>query len=232
MTGQLPYDEGDYVLVGEYALGLLSPVAAAAFEARLVSEPDLRALYATWADDLVGLTDDIAPVVPPAKVQRRIEAELFGLATIRRAFAGWRGMGWLVGGAVAAAFTLLLVMDAELLAPDGPRAPAYTAEIMAEDGSMLILASYDSADGALLVRRERGTPPPGRVLELWLIAGDAAPVSLGVLPQTNDVRFDIVEGLRPQLDGGILAISDEPLGGSTTGAPTGAVLATGAITSL
>jgi anti-sigma-K factor RskA len=103
---------------------------------------------------------------------------------------------------------------------------------MAEDGSMRILASYDAADGALLVRRERGTPPPVRVLELWLIAGGAAPVSLGVLPHADDVRLDTAEGLRPQLDSGIFAISDEPLGGSTTGAPTGAVLATGAITSL
>ncbi len=232
MTGTQPYDEDDSVLAAEYALGLLTADAALAFEARLVSEPGLRAKYAAWADDLAGLTDDIAPVAPPAALERRIEALLFGADTARRPFAGWRGLGWLVGGAVAAALALLLVVDAGLLTPDAPSAPLYTADIAAEDGSLRIAASYDAEAGALLVQREAGAAPEGRALELWLIAGTAAPVSLGVLPDNGTARFDIAEALRPQLPGAVLAISDEPPGGSPTGAPTGSVLATGAITSI
>ncbi len=232
MTGAQPYDEDDSVLAGEYALGLMGPDAVTAFEARLVAEPDLRALYAAWADDLAGLTDSIAPAAPPASLKQRIDAQLFGATTVRRPFAGWRGLGWLVGGAVAATLAVLLVVDMGLLAPDAPGAPLYTAEIAAEDGSLRIAASYDAEAGALLVQREAGAAPEGRALELWLIAGDAAPVSLGVLPDSGTARFDIAELLRPQLPGAVLAISDEPPGGSPTGAPTGSVLATGAITSI
>ena len=232
MTGAQPYDEDDRVLAGEYALGLLAADAAAAFEARLVGEPELRALYAAWADDLAALTDGIAPVAPPAALKRGIDAQLFGAPSVRRPFAGWRGLGWLVGGAVAATLALLLVVDTGLMAPDAPSAPLYIAEIAAEDGSLRIAASYDAEAGALLVQREAGAAPEGRALELWLIAGSAAPVSLGVLPDTGTARFDIAELLRPQLLGAVLAISDEPPGGSPTGAPTGSVLATGAITSI
>ncbi len=66
---------------------------------------------------------------------------------------------------------------------------------------------------------------------MWLIAGDDAPVSLGVLPD-GPVRLAIAPDLRPRLAGATLAISDEPPGGSPTGQPSGAVLATGPLTEL
>jgi anti-sigma-K factor RskA len=232
MTGQPPYDEDDCVLAGEYALGLLKPDAAAAFKARLSAEPELRALYATWAEDLAGLTDGIAPAAPPAGLQGRIEAHLFGNTAARRPFAGLRGLGWLVGGAVAAALALFVALNAGLLGqgPILPGAPDYTAQVAAEDGSLLILASYDVGAEALTIERRSGTAPEGRVLELWLIAGEDAPVSLGVLPDDGAARIDVDAALGARLPGGVLAISDEPPGGSPTGAPTGSVLATGAVT--
>jgi anti-sigma-K factor RskA len=64
---------------------------------------------------------------------------------------------------------------------------------------------------------------------LWLIAGNNAPVSLGVLPDAGAVTLMVAEALAVQLAGGTLAISDEPDGGSPTGAPTGAVLATATV---
>ncbi|MFX0540623.1 anti-sigma factor [Roseovarius sp. S4756] len=231
MTTPPPYDEDDRVLAGEYALGLLGHDAAAAFETRLAREPDLRALYAAWAEDLAGLTDDIDPVSPPASMKDRIEAQAFGDMSPRRPFAGLRGLAWLVGGAVAAALALFVVLETGLLgqgpAPEG--APEFIAEVAAEDGSLVILASYDADAGALTVKRQTGTAPVGRVLELWLIAGEDAPVSLGVLPDGEGLRLDMDPALAARLPGGVLAISDEPPGGSPTGAPTGSVLATGAV---
>ena len=56
------------------------------------------------------------------------------------------------------------------------------------------------------------------------------PDSLGVLPQDAASRITLPEALRGKLVGSVLAISDEPEGGSPTGAPTGAVLATGELT--
>ncbi|MDZ7710578.1 MAG: anti-sigma factor [Roseovarius sp.] len=64
---------------------------------------------------------------------------------------------------------------------------------------------------------------------MWLIAGEAAPVSLGVLPQDRRAALPVPEDLRPRLRTVVLAVSDAPPGGSPTGASTGAVLATGAV---
>jgi anti-sigma-K factor RskA len=64
---------------------------------------------------------------------------------------------------------------------------------------------------------------------LWLIAGGNAPVSLGVLPDSGIVALAFPVDLKDQLRGATLAISDEPDGGSPTGQPTGAVLATGVV---
>ncbi|SEK39366.1 Anti-sigma-K factor RskA [Roseovarius nanhaiticus] len=231
--GELPPGEDDRILAGEYALGLLKADAAADFEARLAREPALRRLYAEWAEDLAGLTDELEEVAPPGGMQASIEAQLFG-ANPRRPFAGLRGLGWLVGGAVAAALALYVTLNAGLLGqgPTLPGAPDYTAQVAAEDGSLRILASYDIEEAGLRVEERSGTAPEGRVLELWLIAGQDAPVSLGVLPEGEGGLMPIDPAIAPRLPGGVLAISEEPRGGSPTGAPTGRVLATGAITPL
>lgn len=229
MTGQPPYDEdADRVLAGEYALGLLPAEDARLFEARMARLPHVRALYAAWAEDFAALTDDIPETAPPAALKARIDADLFGSqGSVRRPFAGLRGLGWLVGGAVAAALLVLAVMDGGLLTPD---APGYTAEIAAEDGSMLMEASYDAEQGTLLIARHKGTAPAGRALELWLIAGEAAPISLGVLPETGTAQLTVAPALRAQMTGGLLAITDEPPGGAPGGVPTGTVMASGTVT--
>ncbi|MEL6126646.1 MAG: anti-sigma factor [Pseudomonadota bacterium] len=64
---------------------------------------------------------------------------------------------------------------------------------------------------------------------LELPVKSVAQVSLGVLPEEPDARISVAVALRPLLPGGTLAISDEPPGGSPTGAPTGEVLAVGAV---
>ncbi len=66
-----PDRDEDRLLAGEYALGLLPPDEAVAFEDRLSSDPELRALYASWAEDFASLTDGIAPVAPPRQVANR-----------------------------------------------------------------------------------------------------------------------------------------------------------------
>ena len=81
-------------------------------------------------------------------------------------------------------------------------------------------------------RPAAGAPAPDRDFELWLIDGDAPPVSLGVLPFTAKPVIAVGESLRDKLPTGVLAISDEPKGGSPTGLPTGPVLATGKVTAL
>ena len=75
---------------------------------------------------------------------------------------------------------------------------------------------------------ELGKPAVGRDFELWVIGATAeAPVSLGVISADGESLFEITSEIAALIDGGILAVSDEPKGGSPTGAPTGTILATG-----
>jgi anti-sigma-K factor RskA len=224
----IPKKDHDKVLAGEYALGLLPQDEAEEFAARLKAEPELRALYAAWVEDFAGLADDLPDVTPPGSVMRNIEAQLFKgkeisiLARLR--------MWWLAGVVVAAAVVIAVFAG---LFETGPRAPAnpdYRADIAAEDGSLIVAAAYDAATGRLFLKRLAGRAAPDRAFELWLIAGDNPPVSLGVLPETDTAELTVRPDLRQDLGSGILAISDEPTGGSPTGQVTGPVLAIGPVT--
>lgn len=228
MSDQDQPERDDRVLAGEYTLGLLSAEEAAAFETRMVREPELRALYAQWAEDFAGLTDDITPQAPPARVWQQIEAGLFDT----RARGAWLRRFTLWGGGIAAAAVLVLAVGLPDLVERGPVPPVdppYVAQIAAEDGSLVVQAVYDDATGTLFVDREAGGAAPGRALELWLIAGENAPVSLGVMPQDAQAILRVADDLRGRVAGAVLAISDEPEGGSPTGAPTGDVLAVGPV---
>lgn len=212
-------------MAAEYALGLLTPPEARAFEARMAREPVLRANYVIWAEDLARMTENIAPVTPPPAVRKAIETRLF--AGEKQGFLQWLGLiPALIGGLIAAALVYFVTSFGLLTTPDGPR---LNAEIAAEDQSLVILAAFDPATDTLNLQRTSGAAVPGRVLELWLIAGDNPPVSLGVLPDDANTDLALSADIIAALDGGTLAISDEPPGGSPTGQPTGAVLAVGVV---
>ena len=77
-----------------------------------------------------------------------------------------------------------------------------------------------------------GAVAAGRAQELWLIAGEATPVSLGVLSTDAETEVIVPQALRPLFAGAVLAVSDEPPTGSPTGAPTGDVLAFGTVSEI
>ncbi|SEM52877.1 Anti-sigma-K factor RskA [Loktanella fryxellensis] len=244
MTGEPTSDdiarEDASALSAEYVLGLLTPDEGQAFDAVLGVDPDLRDEYAFWADRMAVLADDVPAVVPPARVLTRIRAALFDAAPTPVAATpvqSWlQRLGLLpaMAGGLVAALAVLWVFN--IVAPPGGmttditgQVPPLTAQIAAADDTLVVQASYDAAAGTLQITRTAGDAVTGRVLELWLIAGDAAPVSLGVLPDTGDAVVRVPADVARVLAGGTLAISDEPVGGSPTGAPTGAVLATGVV---
>jgi len=221
MTDATDKDD-DEALAGEYALGLMEPDTRRAFEARLAREPGLRGQVRTWNERLASFTDEIAPVAPPARVKSAIEARLFTDAhRVRLSWARFLG-GALTAGALV--FALLI-----WIGPPAP-GPALTAEIAAEDRSVVYSVRFERGQDRLEIARLDGAPTEGRVHELWLIAqGAPAPVSLGVLPEDGSASLDLTEVVAAAMVGGTLAVSDEPPGGSPTGQPTGAVLALGTV---
>lgn len=222
------YEES--ALAAEYVLGLLTPGEALAFEDVLSVDPGMRMQFASWSESLVSLTDDIVPVAPPPFLQARITEALFGGSEKRSWFSRFGLLGPLLGGVAAAAVVLFVLNQSSFRREAGP---TYVAEIAAEDASLIIQATFDPGDNTLVMRRTAGADAQGRSQELWLIAGENAPVSLGVWPQDNtETTLVIPVALSTKMAGGVLAITDEPLGGSPSGAPTGAVLAAGPVTLL
>ena len=224
MTDQITLTPEDAALAAEFAMGLLDGDEHAAFAARLRAEPALLAETRSWQERLAPLADDIAEV-PPARVKRALEARLFQTAR-KRVFGFWQGLS-AVGLAAAAGLAVFVFVQ-----PVPQQTPIYAAEIVAADDSLRILAVFEPATARLRMTRTAGTARPGRALELWLIAGDAAPVSLGVMPDAETAAWEVPENLRVLMAGAALAVSDEPPGGSPSGLPTGDVLAVGAVTEL
>jgi anti-sigma-K factor RskA len=96
----------------------------------------------------------------------------------------------------------------------------------------MMTADLDAAEGRLVLRLKIKPPRDftGKTLEVWLVPPDGAPRSLGLLPSAEGgttVAFTLPHDLAASLATSKLAVSLEPSGGSTTGAPTGPVLFSG-----
>ncbi|MGH1426128.1 MAG: anti-sigma factor [Pseudooceanicola sp.] len=222
--------EDDRAMAGEYVLGLLDAPIARAFEDRLTREPALRALTAQWADDFAAMTDTIPEQSPPPAVWRAVQAQVFGtpqrVSFWSRLGLGAVGAGRVALGAAAAAAIVLAVVQTGVLRPE--LMPEFRADLAAADNPLRFSAEYDADTGDLHLTHLAGPVAAGRSLEIWLIAGSDAPVSVMVWPTGGtEEKVTLPAQMAAAIPGAVLAISDEPEGGSPTGAPTGAVLATG-----
>lgn len=228
----------------DHALGAGSRAERKAADVRMVSDPEFRAAVERWQAMLAPLDEATPAESPPASVWAAIAAEVEPQPRLARpAAAGgwwnnlglWRLLG--IGGPVLAALAVALVVQPGGSA--GPTdvaavatGPALVATLAGADGKPLIAAAYDPASGQVrfapvAVADDTTT---GKVPELWVIEGNNPPRSLGVIDISAGSSHSIprarLAGLKP---GAVLAISIEPIGGSRTGAPTGPVIATGAL---
>lgn len=215
----------DNILAAEYVLGLLEGADARAAHARTLTQPVFAAEVLFWQERLAILADEIAPVTPSRAARKRLMARVFGTGPRR----GWLGSVGLWRGAVLALLALVAVLGYQVATYD--RIPTlYAAELVSDDGTLRVLAVYDSVTGHIRITRTDGAAGEGRDLELWAIADGQAPVPVGILPDDSTrAGYEVPEAVRGSLSGLTLAISDEPDGGSPTGQPTGAVLAVGSV---
>ena len=204
----LPEDDA---LAAEYVLGVLDLVERSAADARLKSDAGFAALVSDWQNRLSGLNEDYA-AAPAPDLLPQIEARLFPVAP--KPDRSW--FGWLAGAAIAAAVTLFFVLPQT--APPAQLIATLAADPVSDIADLIYEARY--GNGALTITRIAGdAAPTGKVHQLWIIAPDAAPVSLGLLDGT---AFTLT--YPTPTSGWTLAVSVEPTGGSTTGAPTGPVI--------
>lgn len=208
--------DADDALAAEYVLGVLALPDRLAAETRIARDSAFAARVTAWEHRLADLNDGYAEV-PAPNLMPQIEARLFGTPARRRRPL----LGWLAGALTAAALAVGVVAVLPLARP------APVVATLGDAGAPLRFEARHDGQ-RLTITRVAGLPAPaGQVQEVWIIAPEAAPVSLGLI---EDAPLTVAYPDTPQ--GWTLAVSLEPAGGSPTGAPTGPVLAAGTITDL
>jgi anti-sigma-K factor RskA len=228
-----PSDDDD-VLAAELVLGLLEGPERGGAEARAGADFAFAALVEDWRVRLAPLLTQ-SPQSPPDHVWDRIRSQLSAnddapLSAAEAALRRWRVFA-VAASAVAASLALVLAtrppVEAPVAAPAAP-APTLVATLQGDDGPAIVTISVSEA-GRLLVTPVR-LPTDGRVPELWIIPEDGKPRSLGVIQAGAPSAVPVAPAHRLHVHhGATFAISQEPRGGSPTGAPTGPVVASGKI---
>ncbi|HEY0206117.1 MAG TPA: anti-sigma factor [Acetobacteraceae bacterium] len=217
--------------MAEYVLGTLRPNQARAVEALALADPAVAAGLGAWETTLGHLAALVPPVAPPSELWRRLVLatgievpQILGRSdgSAGRARARLRLWRRLAGAAALAA----MVFAALLLRPPPSAAPDLLAALSpAGTPGAAFLVRVDADGNVVIVAPAPLLAASGQVLELWALApGAGVPLSLGVLPGAGTVRLRAA--VRP---GTQLLLSQEPVGGSPTGQPTGPVVYSGII---
>ena len=205
------------LLAAEYALGTLRGLARRSFERRRRREPFVDRRVTAWEERFALLALRLKPVAPSAEVWPALQRRIGGSHGALRA--------------LVAAIALVAVIGFGWVVWQELRPPQATAEFASASGEMLWHVEL-AARGDRLEVATIGQPavPDARARELWALPEGGAPVSLGLMPASGEVRLALDSRQRAALKAAAnIAVSDEPAGGSPTGAPTGDVLYIAAI---
>lgn len=243
----------DDVLAGEFVLGVLDSTRHREVQARVAADGAFAQRVAAWERRLASWLDDIEPVEAPAQVWARICLRLGWTDREGVPTSIWQSLGlWrtatVLSTVVAVAAIAWTVQVARRPAPqvspvvrEQPTQPQQPAQaepganpvtsLEHDDGTPGWLASVDRSRGTVLVVPVPAAPDPqGRVPELWLIPAGKAPRSLGLVSIDKSRTVTVPEDVRAALvSGSVLAVTLEPASGVPHAAPTGPIIAKGAI---
>jgi anti-sigma-K factor RskA len=232
-------------LAASYALGSMHGAARRRFESLAREHPVVRGAVLLWQERLAAMTEIQPEVAPSANVWRRIELAIEAdqrvvpvvhssivhsssliaksMDDLRRAMSWWRGAAFAAGLAMLLAVAMI-----------GPWRSApelqFVAVLSDDQSSASLLVNFDPKQQALLVKRVgKYREAADKSLQLWALPVGAAPRSLGVLNDAQDMTLVLAD--RQSLSVPLLAVSLEPRGGvPSAGGPTGPVLFKGTVT--
>jgi anti-sigma-K factor RskA len=228
-------EDDDRLLAGEYVLGVLDAPQRAAARQRIAGEADFALAVDWWERRLTPLVGEVAAVQPSDGLWPRI-SNMIVPRPRRGAWSDvrvWRGVS---AGALALAAACLVVVALPNRAPRPVPPPAAVAPpspqvaVIADPTTReaRLVATLDPAHGQLVLTPVALNLPAGRDPELWIIPEGGKPISLGVIASAAPTRMAAPAGLAAEgAFTATLAVTDEPLGGSPTGAPTGSIRAAG-----
>lgn len=242
MTDDRNMTDGPHDLAAEYALGVLTGEELRRARELERTDSRFRSEVSRWSGRLAPLLDEVQEVDPPADgwaaIERRIGAPAGNgnVIQLRRRVHQWRGIATAMS---ALAACLAIVLAAGLLRPapapvqveQRPAAPPLVAMLGDRQQQMKVVASWDPAAQQLVLAVAGDMKAdPRHAHELWVIPPGGKPRSLGTMGSGKQMHMKLADALAQLLrQGATIAISVEPPGGSPTGAPTGPVVASGAL---
>lgn len=227
-------------VAAEHALGLLSGDELRKARSLEETDPSYREELARWRGRFATLHEDIDAIPPPPGLWSRIEDRIGAsaandnLPALRRKLRSWRMTAGAFGAIAASlAFVLLLEPKPSIAPPVAVTAPSASPMVamLGDKRSMKVVASWDPAARQLVLAVAGDMPvDPKHSNELWVIPNGGKPRSLGTMPERKRMHMQLANALATLLEqGATIAITVEPRGGSPSGAPTGAVIASGAL---
>jgi anti-sigma-K factor RskA len=212
----------------EYALGTLEPQKQAAVEQALLESPTLALELAAWQRSLAVFARVLPPIPPSQGLEQKILATIRQLAQVMptmrlRGTAQPAPNRRILPFALATAASLAAVVFGWRSTQLENRLNAFEQsaktrlEVLAQGSAVQLVASNKNPigqavvrpDGTVLIALRLPPPPAGKTYQAWFIApNQKAPQPLSTLEQGLDTRIPV---------GSLaLAISLEPVGGSTT----------------
>jgi anti-sigma-K factor RskA len=235
-------------LAQTYALGTLRGRARARLETMAKEQPPVRAQILLWQSHFASITE-LQPASQPdravwMKIDNLVQAEVAAtnhtpVAITNPPKRWWRNLGlWqsLTATAVIALLALSLQWNNQLGSLQAQLSKAktearvqYVAVLNDALSKEAILVTIDASRNELKVKRVGAfRETPEQSLQLWTIAPDAKPKSLGVLSTEEIIK--LVSLISNPAQAQLLAVSLEPKGGvPEAGGPTGPVLFKGAL---
>lgn len=177
-------------LAAKFALGTLAGPARRRFERLLRELPAARSALAEWEERLAGLARSVPPVPAPARVWTAIDARTAPRAATASK-PGWLAR-WLqpaLGVAFGAVMTVGLVatnpalfVSLDRLAQEEQGLPQSYIGLLTDAANQPTLLVSSTRQGTRVsVKFLRPvTVPAGRVIQVWALPKDGAPVPLGV----------------------------------------------------
>lgn len=222
-------------LAAEYVLGSLSLAERKEVEVRRKTDVALSEAVAAWERRLAPLNDLVPDIQPPpnlfagllaliSRVPGR-PARSAEVITLHRSARRWRGVA--VGTSLLAACLALVVgwfLYLQSAAPTTLVAELYRAAANTtadEITKPAFVVTVDLKGCNVSVRPVTARPRPGQMYQLWVVRQGATPSSLGLIARSEVTTLPCSQAYPPgALMNAMLAVSVEPEGGSTTGAPT------------
>lgn len=233
------------LISGEYALGLLPPTAARRWQRLMAAQPELADMTAKWQQQLAPLAEWIPEQDVPNSLWQSIEAELFGTSTSESVLTDAsnnismlkprprrHGIAWLAAAAMAAGASLWLALPSLTSSPINTSTSSSVhaiATLSSEQNPTEWQVTLSDANTLRLQVSTGWSQAPSRSIELWAIDASGKPKSLGVVALIDDQATLTLSANQQRIlqHATLLALSDEPAGGSPTALPTGPVLFTG-----